>query len=233
MVAFSSRSPTTAQRSVHFLVLRRSVDWLNRMLALDGTSLSPDSAWNSFVIATAAPPLSLNADLVDLPATAATCDPANLIGQELAAALDQSDLVCPSSPTGHGVHSVPARGRTEYVKLIARELQLGKLVLLPYASGIGTVFAVPKSDGRQRAVWHGTLVSEASARPLRPRRLGNPAALLGLDWPAGTRVCWSKRDAASFFDTLLCPESFQPWFGRPPVSVSELLQAGLPMSEVC
>ena len=41
-----------------------------------------------------------------------------------------------------------------------------------------------------------------------------------------TEVRWSKRDAASFFDTLLCPSDLTPWFGRPAISVKDLCDAG-------
>ena len=223
---FSSAVPSAAQREVHFLALRRSADWLNRMLEVDVAPDTPESAWRSFEDLASAPPLGLRADLVDLPEVAATCDPTGLLGHELYGILDNPQAIVPQERIGHAVHGIPKHSRTEYVLLIAKELKLGKLVLLTDASGIGTVFAVPKPGGRQRAVWHGTLVSEASPRPVRPRRLGTPEGLLALDWPAGTRVRWSKRDAASFFDTLLCPPSMCTWFGRPAVTVAELLDVG-------
>ncbi len=181
-----------------------------------------------FETATVTPPLKLRADLVDLPEAAGTCDPWHLLGDELRHILGNTEDIAPKVAVGHGVHTVPRHSRLEYVRLTVRELRLGKLVLEEAASGLGTIFPVPKKGDRQRAVWHGTLVSEASERPVRPRRLENPAALLALDWPMGTRVMWSKRDAASFFDTLVGPEEFQEWFGRPPVTVRELIDAGVP-----
>ena len=39
-------------------------------------------------------------------------------------------------------------------------------------------------------------------------------------------MVWSKRDAASFFDTLLCPDTLRTWFGRPTVTVQELMSVG-------
>ena len=184
------------------------------------------SAWDSFEASFAAPPLRLVADLVDLPEAAATCDPTPLLGNELREILEHVDGIAPPAPVGHEVHTIPRHSRAEYLKLVGRELKLGKLSLHRTARGIGSVFAVPKSGDRQRAVWHGTLVSEASSKPVKPRRLANPAALLALDWPAGTRIRWSKRDAASFFDTLVCPAGLTTWFGRPPVTVAELLRSG-------
>ena len=223
---FATEGPTVAQRAVHSLVLRRSADWLNRMLKVEPTYASAQGAWMDFETATVTPPLKLRADLVDLPEAAGTCDPWHLLGDELRHILENTEDIAPKVAVGHGVHTVPRHSRLEYVRLTVRELRLGKLVLEEAASGLGTIFPVPKKGDRQRAVWHGTLVSEASERPVRPRRLGNPAALLALDWTAGTRVRWSKRDAASFFDTLLCPPSMRTWFGRPPVSISELVTVG-------
>ncbi len=181
-------------------------------------------AWQSFEASVSGSCLTLLSDLVDLPASAGTCRPTNLLGSELREILVDASNIAPREPVGHAVHRIPAHSRTEYLRLTGLELTLGKLILRTEAAGIGSIFPVAKSGDRQRAVWHGTLVSEASQRPVRPRRLGNPAALLALDWPADARVRWSKRDAASFFDTLCCPEELQTWFGRPPVRVSELLE---------
>ncbi len=114
----------------------------------------------------------------------------------------------------------------EYVRLTLRELALGKIALLDDADGIGAIFPVPKSGDRQRAVWHGTLVSEGALRPVKPRRLADPSAFLAVDWARGTTVRWSKRDAASFFDTFLCPEELTPWFGRPAIAARDLCRVG-------
>ena len=37
---------------------------------------------------------------------------------------------------------------------------------------------------------------------------------------------WSKRDAASCFDTLLCPEALRTWFGRPSIAMRDFLTLG-------
>ena len=53
-------------------------------------------------------------------------------------------------------------------------------------------------------------------------------------WPKAKRetVYFSKRDAATFFDSLQVPGVLQPWFGQPAVSVRELLEAGLSFNQV-
>ena len=225
VVPYSQGPPTAAQRRVITRLLTAAAEWLLRMADCDDTP-SATAAWQSFEDAVTAEPLRLQADLVDLPSTAATCDPYHLLGPELRTAWDNPDCIVPRERTGHDAHRVHPRDRQEYLRLTVRELNLGKLVLLKDAKGLGSIFPVKKTGNRQRAVWHGTLVSEGSSRPLKPRRLADPSAFQGLDWDAGTRVLWSKRDAASFFDTLRCPEALRPWFGRPPVTLAELRAAG-------
>ena len=39
----------------------------------------------------------------------------------------------------------------------------------------------------------------------------------------GERILFSKRDATAYFDTLRAPEPLQPFFGRPPLTVRELM----------
>ena len=41
----------------------------------------------------------------------------------------------------------------------------------------------------------------------------------------GDRILFSKRDATAHFDTLRAPEPLQPIFGRPPLTVRELMTA--------
>lgn len=222
-VPCSNRKPTKAQRRVLEHLIATAAEWLLRMCDSSRAPATPAAAWQSFEDSVAAEPLRLEADKVDLPTSAATCDPYHLLGPELQACWNDPVRILPAERVGHEVHRIASRDRAEYLRLTVRELELGKLVLLRDAQGLGSIFPVKKSGGRQRAVWHGTLVSEASSRPLKPRRLADPSAFLAVDWDAGTRVVWSKRDAASFFDTLQCPVALRPWFGRPPVAAHELL----------
>ena len=42
----------------------------------------------------------------------------------------------------------------------------------------------------------------------------------------------SKRDASTYFDSLVVPQELQPWFGQQPVQVKELVQVGLSLREI-
>ena len=170
-----------AQKQVHFLCLRRATNWLNRVLDSSQTGTTTAEAWSSFEDNTTSSGLRLVADLVDLPDTAGTCDPTLLLGEELRSRLAEPEGIVPTAPVGHTMHRIPKHSRREYVRLVVRELLLKKPLLRRDASGLGSIFPVPKSGDRQRAVWHGTLVSEASARPPKPRRLGNRSCLLTSD----------------------------------------------------
>ena len=57
-----------------------------------------------------------------------------------------------------------------------------------------------------------------------PRRLGNPASFVDIVVAKDERLFFSKRDAASFFDTLEAPHVARPWFCFPPVPASLLCE---------
>ena len=128
--------------------------------------------------------------------------------------------------------AITSEQRAEYVQLVARELKCGKLRLQQDAQGVGSVFAVGKSGGRQRKIWNGSGLSELAAVPPKPHRLANPSSFLDVDLSPGEKIVFSKRDAATFFDVLQVPEPLQSWFGQPPVQVKELIAAGLSPQEV-
>ena len=104
--------------------------------------LSPEQAWQSYEDNVTAEPLRLQADLVDLPASAATCDPYHLLGPELQACWGAPQTICPAAPVGHEIHRISSRDRTGYIRLTLRELELGKVVLLREAKGLGSTFPV-------------------------------------------------------------------------------------------
>ena len=113
------------------------------MIDIDEECPSPRGALDTFVASVSTPILRLDANAVDLPASAATCDPTPLLGDALRDTLSQPNTIVPQHPVGHDVHRVPRGAKAEYVRLTARELQLGKLVLRPTALGLGTIFPVP------------------------------------------------------------------------------------------
>ncbi len=124
MVPFAAGRPTTAQAAVHHRVTHSAVMWLTRMLKADAPPHTSAEAWSSFESAVAAPILELDAEAVDLPATAGTCEPSDLLGLELSDILKSPDVIAPNEPIGHAVHRVPRHSMPEYVRLTIRELRL-------------------------------------------------------------------------------------------------------------
>ena len=124
------------------------------------------SGWTCFEEGGAAVPLALSFDAVDVPVKAGTCDPLRLVGPEVAARISASSVFFPDPTPGlehfSGFYAGP---RAEYTRLCAKQLSVGLLGLAHSCCGGGVVFPVGKSGGRQRVVWHGTRVSEASAPP--------------------------------------------------------------------
>ncbi|CAE7547923.1 unnamed protein product [Symbiodinium natans] len=130
------------------------------------------------------------------------------------------------------VENVKADQRDEYVRLVVRELKCGKLRLVSKAHGLGGVFGVAKANGRQRKIWNGSALSGLAAEPPRPYRLASPSSFLDVEIQPGERLFFSKRDASTFFDSLRVPEQLRTWFGQPPVTVEELLDAGLSFEHI-
>ena len=124
-----------------------------------------------------------------------------------------------------GKFKVPRQDRTEYLGTIVRMIRAAKTRLWSDLKGVGMLFAVSTSTpGRLRPVWHGGAISEACTRPPPPTRLGNPASFLELQFEPGESWFFSKRDAASFFDTLKAPPGTHRWFCAPPVRADELAE---------
>ena len=175
-------------------------------------------------------------DDVDLPSTAATCDPALLAREELWRLVVQPDNVFPSTSEPSGlVREAPLTGqeREEYLRLTVRELQCGKLRLRHTVKGRARVFAAPKSaEGRQRKIWDGSALSSIAAVPPAPHRLANPSSFLDLLVRPGEKLLLSKRDASTFFDSLTVPKALQEWFGQAPVRMGELLSLGLKLDDI-
>ncbi len=112
---------TRAQRRVHQHILRHGTEWLLRMGRSDCSHTSAMCAWRSFEDTVAASPVPLTANLVDLPVTAATCDPTALLGPELRNILADARQICPDARVGHEVHGPPpARFRGVCATHIAR-----------------------------------------------------------------------------------------------------------------
>ena len=76
-----------------------------------------------------------------------------------------------------------------------------------------------------REVWNGSELSKLAIAPLYPVKLPNPLCLLDMEVFPNEQLFFSKRDIHTCFDMLKVPEGIQPWFGRPAVSIPELLEA--------
>ena len=175
---------------------------------------------------------SIRSEAVDLPQMAATCDPCKLIHEELATAVQDPTKIFPAGASPMPVESVKANQRDEYVRVVVRELNCGKLRLTSKAHGLGGVFGVAKANGRQRKIWNGSVLSGLAAEPPKPYRLASPSSFLDVEIQPGERIYFSKRDASTFFDSLRVPEQLRTWFGQPPVTVEELLDAGLSFEHI-
>ena len=149
--------------------------------------------------------------------------PSGLVGPGLAQRLAHISEVFPDASVGVNSIKISGNDRSEYVKLIVRMLNIGKMRLRTKPRGVGAVFAVPKpGKDTVRFIWHGGVISERCERPPAPRRLGNPACFLDIQVKPGERFWMSKRDACSFFNVLQAPEDAQKWFCGPPLDASEL-----------
>ena len=192
-------------------------------------------AFRNFEVSPGSQYPQLNADAVDLPSSAGTCNPNLLIPEGLATATSSPEFLFHHEGGAETVESFRPAGkeRLEYIKLVWRQLQRGKTMLRRVVHAVGEVFAVAKSHGRQREIWNGSLFSSMAERPPAPQYLANPACFVDLFFEQGKEVFMSKRDVHTCFDVLEAPPALQPWFGRPPVTLHEVSQvAGIPTTEL-
>eukprot|EP00930_Biecheleria_cincta_P070888 TRINITY_DN58465_c0_g1_i1.p1 TRINITY_DN58465_c0_g1~~TRINITY_DN58465_c0_g1_i1.p1 ORF type:complete len:136 (-),score=19.44 TRINITY_DN58465_c0_g1_i1:191-598(-) len=122
--------------------------------------------------------------------------------------------------------------RTEYLKLTLRQLACGKVRLDLHVHAAGSVFCVEKTTGMQRGIWDGGAISAAALRPPPSIKLASPACFVDLLSRPGEDVFLSKRDIQTCLDAIKAPDSIQKFFGRPPVTVEELLETGLIAEDV-
>ena len=114
-----------------------------------------------------------------------------------------------------------------------RELRSGKSELRRAARGGGSVFAVGKASGKQRAIGDGKRVTAAARRPPKPPHLASPAALQYFEVEEGQKAVMWKRDGKCLFDQLRLPAALRQFMARPRFAVSELIEVtGCSISEV-
>ena len=232
----SSRSCSSAQLAVHQHIMQRTARHLGKLADAWEGGFNWIGSFSKYESASSSCYEKVFGDDVDLPSTAATCDPALLACEELWRLVVQPDNVFPSTSEPSGlVREAPLTGqeREEYLRLTVRELQRGKLRLRHTVKGRARVVAAPKSaEGRQRKIWDGSALSSIAAVPPAPHRLANPSSFLDLLVRPGEKLLLSKRDASTFFDSLKVPKALQEWFGQAPVRVGELLSLGLKLDDI-
>ena len=218
-----TQRPTAPQKAVQQHIARRCACFLQKLQSRDTPNFGSCDSFQHFESKPSSKYPAMQAEKVDLPARAATCDPEKLLPPELADSVMDVEKMFPfCMPMQPGPVGPEGAERAEYVKLVFRQLQCGKTLLRLQCKAIGDVFCVAKSHGKQREVWNGSLISQVAARPPGPAKLANPSCFVDLCFKPGEQVYMSKRDVQTFFDVLQAPQHLQKWFGRPPVSLHEL-----------
>ena len=228
---------TACQRAVVANVVARANSVLVRLQTVE------DGSWERFLPDFVARPLrpaavassfqDLVADRVDNLEAAALCDPLPHLPPDVQSKLcGESEIVAATAENLDCFEAVPHGSREEYAKLVVKQLRCGKLGLSTWCKAGGTTFAVGKPGGsRLREVWDGRRVSEASARPPKPRHLASPTALTFLECTQEHPLRLSKRDASCWFDQLKLPQSLRMYMAKPALSAAELCKAGMPVHE--
>jgi len=199
----------------HLASLDGSVTPADAFMAVSGQS-------NSSVSST------LVADAMDLITPSGRIDPLPYLEARHRRTLTVPSLLFPDPPDGlSSFANIRREHRLEYARLVVRQLTASKVALVRRVTGGATIFPVGKKDSaKQREVWSGDRVSAAAADPPTPPHLASPSALPGLECTPDQVFSVSKRDARCWFDQLKLPPQLSSWFGRPPVKVSELMDAG-------
>ena len=219
--------PTAAQRTCFCTLGGRIGRFVAQLRSDIPSDVSPEAAGARSQARGSQTPLQLTADLVEWPAAAGTCDPLSIVPEEVGAFVSSASCMFPCPPDGlSNFTGFYAGERVQYVNHTINLLRCGKVGLRDSVLGGGTVFPVLKSDGlHQREVWHGTRVSQACAKPPCPRLLASPSAFVALELGPSQVLRVSKRDGRCFFDQLRLPKELEPFMGRPPLTVGELVGA--------
>lgn len=124
---------------------------------------------NSFSSAKRVEVQEIIVELVDHPEVAATCDPSEVLKGGLLTSYKVVNASLPASRIDVGRHKVKRSHYHEYVKLVARQLQVGKSKLCQKPKGVGSFFTLKKGNGvTLRPIWHEGKISEAAAAPPTP-----------------------------------------------------------------
>ena len=220
--------PTAPQQEVHNHVVNRTARLLSRLSQHQDQGFPWCGMFNRFEQARQPRYEELRGDAVDLPQKAATCDPLVHLPFGLREAVSHPATIFPDQADGipSDMGSEQATDRREYIALVVRGLQCGKLRLRRDVRGIAPVFAAQKAEGRQRKIWNGSRLSQLAVKPPKPERLASPSVFLDMHVRQTEALFYSKRDAETFFDVLQVPLELQTWFGQEAVHAAELCSAG-------
>ena len=215
---------TASQRAVTNHVARRCAGFLHRLAEACPPNFDWTSGFGRYESAEKSCGLELKAEAVDIPAQAGTCDPSPLLSDDLLQAVSDVESLF-SRELSYTLQTPGPKGkdRSEYIKLVLRQLDCGKVRLRLRVRAVAEVFPVAKTTpGRQREVWNGSLISDTAAQPPKPRFLANPACFVDIHAQNGETLYFSKRDVSTCFDVIQAPDAMQEWFGQPAVTLREL-----------
>ena len=165
-------SPFFSSRPVNSLDVRIFRCFFSRLLGLlrrlDSVQVTSTLPLSKFEPADAPARPTIQADKIDLPAKASTCEPLLWISSSLCAHLQSPSSFLPSSPSGVGSIRIGQNDRVEYRSFVGRMLSCRKVRLWSRPSGVGSFFCVAEDGDRQRPIWHGGIISEACVAPPSP-----------------------------------------------------------------
>ena len=174
--------PSTAHYTVVKSVARKATRMVTRFAEISRLVCPVPRPFQSFEPHHKPKCVDLVSDLVDLPTTAATCDPCRMLqasdGPDLGSVTTFfEDINFPAAFEFKG----SANKKLNYAHLVGRQLKCGKLRLRLATKGCAEVFGVEK-PGRQeiREIWNGHELSMAANKPPPPPHLANRAIFLEL-----------------------------------------------------
>ena len=216
------RAATALQQSVQKRVIKKICAYLDRLAQNDPAMI--DSSFGSFVRRGASSKYpTLVADLVDGLNSSGQVDPLPYLDNAVRTIVTSGARLFPNGVASVGTKARFTAGpRAEYIRLLIRYLRSSKVGLTTRALSNGTVFAVSKTNGHQREVWHGGPISAQALSPPKPPLQITPSSLVHLETAAGLPFYVSKKDGTSFFDQLALPPDLGQYMGRPPRTSSRI-----------
>jgi len=163
----------------------------------------------------------LRAADVDLPARSGKVNAQKYLSPHVLHTVSSPSDLFPCGLPSPGFRGIDNHDRLEYARLVMAKLSSVTL------QSLGAPFLRLVKKALLRCAKYGMVLRSpaSAARPPVPPHLLSPTSLLGMHTSRGKPFQMSKRDGRCLFDQLAVPRCLIPWFGRPPVRVSELMQA--------